>query len=115
MEEIVVDPDLVAYCGLYCGACPRHIKGRCPGCRENEKATWCKIRTCCISGELTTCADCQPFPDPHGCRKFHNPFSRIIGFFLRSDRRACIEQIRERGIEGHASAMAALGRPSMRP
>ena len=37
------------------------------------------------------------------------------GSVLRSDRRACVLQIRERGLEGHAQAMAELGRPSLRP
>lgn len=41
----------VAYCGLYCGACKSHRKGKCPGCRENSKATWCEIRKCCQEHE----------------------------------------------------------------
>ena len=115
MKQIVADPELVAYCGLYCGACPRYLKDRCPGCHENSKATWCKIRSCCIEHGYASCADCEEFTDPHDCRKFHNLFSRAIGFVLRSDRRACVYQIRERGREEHAAAMAELGRPSIRP
>ncbi len=115
MKEIVVDTDLVAYCGLYCGACPRLRKGRCPGCHDNEKAGWCKIRSCCLENGYTSCADCTHYDDPRQCKKFHNFVSRAIGFILRSDRRACIVQIRELGAQGHAKAMAELGRPSLKP
>lgn len=115
MSEIVADAGLVAFCGLYCGACGGHLKGRCPACHENAKATWCKIRTCCLENEYSSCAACTEFDDPNDCKKFHNIISRVIGFLLRSDRRACVSQIRELGIEGHASAMAKLGRQSIRP
>ena len=115
MNDIVVNPDLVGYCGIYCGACPSHVKGRCPGCHENEKATWCKIRLCCAENGYSSCADCTQFSDPEECNKFHNLFSKVIGFILRSDRRACVYQIKELGLEGHAKAMAELGRPSIRP
>ena len=50
--------ELVARCGLYCGACGSYLKGRCPGCRENVKATWCKVRACCGEHSYASCADC---------------------------------------------------------
>lgn len=115
MTSIPVDSSLVAYCGLYCGACPRLLKGRCPGCHENHKATWCKIRTCCVEHGYASCAECGEHPDPRTCGMFHNLFSRVIGVLLRSDRAACIAQIQREGLEGHAQAMAQLGRPSLRP
>jgi hypothetical protein len=115
MKEITVDPTLVAYCGLYCGACPRYLKDRCPGCHDNHKATWCKIRSCCVEHGYASCGSCEEYTDPHDCRRFHNLLSRVVGFVLRSDRRACVEQIKELGLEGHATAMAELGRPSIRP
>ena len=114
MKQIAVDPALVGYCGIYCGACPRYLKEKCPGCHENTKATWCKIRSGCMEHAYASCADCTQCSDPHDCRKFHNLFSRAVGFVLRSDRRACVYQIRELGLEGHARAMAELGRPSIR-
>lgn len=115
MKEIVASPDLVAFCGIFCGACPRFLKGSCPGCQGNDKATWCKVRSCCIENEYTSCAVCAQFDDPRDCKKFHNVFSRSIGFFLRSDRRACVYQIKKFGLDAHAKAMADLGRPSIRP
>ena len=115
MKEISVDPKLVAYCGLYCGACKAYLKGKCPGCHENEKATWCKIRTCCMENEYSSCAVCKDFEDPADCKKFNNFISKIIGFVLRSDRRACIMQIKEVGLEGHAQKMTTLKRQTLKP
>ena len=106
MKEIVADTSLVARCGLYCGACKRYLKGGCPGCTENEKASWCRVRTCNIEHEYASCADCAEYDDPKDCRKFNTFVSRIFGFVLRSDRQACIMQIRKDGIEAHAQSMA---------
>ena len=114
MPDIKVDAGLVARCGLYCGACRSYLKGKCKGCSENVKATWCAIRSCCGEREIATCADCADFPDPRDCKKFDNLISRLFGLVMRSDRAACIDQVRELGLEGHAAAMAALGRPSIR-
>ena len=108
------DPSMVAYCGLYCGACKMHTKGKCPGCHENVKATWCKVRSCCMENDFTSCAECKEFDDPMSCKKYNNIFAKIFGFIFRSDRAACIRQIKEIGIEGHAEKMASSGRQSIR-
>jgi hypothetical protein len=115
MKEIVSDSGLVAYCGLYCGACGAYRRDRCPGCHGNEKATWCKVRSCCQGQQFASCADCQQFPDPKECRKFNNLISRLCGLVFRSDRAACIRQIRDMGLQGHADKMAQAGRQSIRP
>ncbi len=114
MKEIAADQKLVAFCGLYCGACGAYLKEKCPGCHGNVKASWCKVRACCLDSGYSSCAMCVEFSDPKECRKFHNLISRIIGFVLRSDRGACIAQIRQQGIEGHAREMAASGRQTIR-
>lgn len=106
MSETINDPKLVAACGLYCGACGKYKSGKCLGCKENEKATWCTVRTCCKGKGITTCAECAECPDPMACKKFNNFFSKIIGFVLRSDRKACICRIKEIGAEGFAKEMA---------
>ena len=62
MKEIVSDPKLVAFCGLYCGACRAYLKDRCPGCHDHEKASWCKVRICCLEAGYSSCADCTEFP-----------------------------------------------------
>jgi phage FluMu protein Com len=38
MKQIVSSPELIALCGLYCGACKAYLSDKCPGCRENNKA-----------------------------------------------------------------------------
>lgn len=105
-KDIVSDKKLVAYCGLYCGACGSYLKGQCPGCHDNAKAAWCKIRGCCREQGYSSCADCGDFADPMQCKKYNNFIAKIIGFVLHSDRAACIAQIRHRGLKGHADIMA---------
>ena len=113
MKPIVADAALVASCGLYCGACGRHRRGSCPGCRENVRASWCKIRSCCIEHGYATCADCTTHANPRECRHFSHPIARVLGFILRSDRAACIRRIREVGGEAFAAEMAETGRQSL--
>ena len=114
MREITADSNLVAYCGLYCGACRSYLKEKCPGCHENEKASWCKIRPCCVEHSYTTCADCTEYPDPKGCRMYNNFMARLFGFIFRSDRRACIYKIREMGIDDFSGFMAENKLQSMK-
>ena len=106
MAEITIDKNLVSYCGLYCGACSKYLKEKCPGCHDNEKATWCKIRTCCMDNKYDSCAACEEFSDVNNCKKFNNFFAKVIGFIYRSDRKAGIDFIDEKGIEEFAKYMA---------
>ncbi len=115
MRTIVADAELVARCGLYCGACKSYLNGRCDGCKKNDSATWCGVRKCCAESNFLSWADCKTYTNPRDCGKFHNFISRIIGFFLRSDRRACIDQIRKLGLKGHAEDMAAQKRHTIPP
>lgn len=115
MKTIEADPERVAYCGLYCGACGSYLRGRCAGCRASDSCAWCPVRKCCLDAGYQTCADCKVVSDPRDCPKFNSFIAKVIGFVLRSDRRACILQIREQGLEGHARTMAEYGRPSLRP
>ena len=114
MKSIAADPALVAHCGLYCGACGKYLRGRCEGCHNNTKATWCKVRTCNIERKHSSCAECVEYPHVNECRKFNNVISKIIGLVLRSDRPACILQIRNLGVQGHAEKMAGLGWQSIK-
>ncbi|HCE42526.1 MAG TPA: hypothetical protein DET40_03140 [Lentisphaeria bacterium] len=108
MREVLFDVDQVAYCGLYCGACAKYLNEKCNGCHTNEKATWCKVRSCCIEKKLASCAGCDEFKDPRQCSKFNNIFSKLFGLVFGSDRPACIECIRDIGSEAYARKMAAL-------
>jgi hypothetical protein len=113
VKEIVADAALVACCGLYCGACGSYLRGRCPGCRLNERAGWCKVRACCLASGRADCAECPTHADPRECSKYHNLISRVFGFIFRSDRRKCVLRIREVGREAFSRDMAAARRQSM--
>jgi hypothetical protein len=105
MREIHASNELVARCGLYCGACRSYLNGKCEGCLKNEKASWCKIRPCCAEKEIATCAECAEFPNPLDCKKFNNFVSKVFGFVFNSDRAACIAQIKRCGLGEHAKTM----------
>jgi hypothetical protein len=112
--EAVFDEKLIAYCGLYCGACGRYLNGKCPGCAMNSKATWCKARSCCIEKGRKSCAECKEFSEIMECSKFNNVISRVFGFIFRSNRRACIEKIKEQGYRAFAKEMAETGRQTIK-
>jgi Protein of unknown function (DUF3795) len=114
MKEIVSDSERVAFCGLYCGACGRYLRGKCQGCRDNNSAGWCKVRTCNLNHGYSSCAECKDFPDPNDCKLFNNFVSRLFALVFRSDRAGCIAQIRELGIQGHADRMAESRRHSLK-
>ena len=105
--DVKADAKLVAACGLYCGACKSLLKGKCQGCAQNEKASWCKVRTCCKEHGWASCAECKEFKDPRECAKFDSFIARMVGFVLNSDRARCIDQIRAVGPEAFAKTMAA--------
>ncbi|HOZ55658.1 MAG: hypothetical protein BWY51_00254 [Parcubacteria group bacterium ADurb.Bin316] len=102
----MADKNLVAYCGLYCGACKKFINKKCAGCKENVKATWCKIRTCCIENKYSSCADCATYKVANDCKKFNNPISKLFSLIFKSDRNASIARIKETGTEQYAIEMA---------
>jgi hypothetical protein len=106
MKEIVPDTKLIAYCGLYCGSCRSFLKESCPGCADNKKATWCKVRTCNMEHNYASCADCKEFPNAMDCKKYNNFMSKLFGFVFKSDRNACVNMIRSNGYEKFANYMA---------
>ena len=108
MKEIISNPQIVAYCGLYCGACRSYLRDKCPGCHNNMKAGWCKIKVCCEESQYQTCADCKEYDDPRNCSKFSNLMSKLFALIFRSDRAACIDNIREFGIQSYADKMSEL-------
>lgn len=110
---ITKDINLVAACGLYCGACRMHLKERCPGCRKNEKAKWCTLRLCVKEKAYNTCAECVEFSDVNECRKFNTFMSKIFAVIFNSNRKACIEQIKSGGLENHAAIMAEMEKHSL--
>lgn len=105
MKEIILDKNLIAYCGLYCGACKNFLNNKCQGCQKNEKAKWCKIRSCCIENNYLSCADCATYTNVKECKKFNNFISKLFAFIFKSNRSACIDCIKEKGYVSFAEFM----------
>lgn len=104
MKNIEVNRQLIAKCGLYCGACRKYISEKCLGCHKNESASWCKIRACVQSQGFNSCAGCNK--DVTQCKIYSNLIGRIFAFLFKSDRPACIRYIREYGEQAFAEEMA---------
>jgi hypothetical protein len=113
LKPIVPDKNLIAFCGLYCGACRGYLKGSCPGCKDNVKASWCKIRQCCMENNLASCADCQTV-ELQDCKNYNSYISKVIGVILNSDRAACINRIKETGYDQFAVEMAESKRQTIK-
>ncbi len=113
MKPITADVNAISRCGLYCGACKKYRSGACSGCAENDKATWCKIRSCCHEHGYASCADCQEHADATDCETFDNLMGRFFGLLFRSNRPGCIQYIKEHGYEAHAHKMAEAQRMSV--
>jgi len=106
MKDIPVKTELVSFCGLYCGSCGKYLKGKCPGCAKNEKATWCKIRKCCIEKGINSCAQCNEYTDVKDCKMFDNFVAKMFEYVFKSDRKAGIQMIKDAGYENFARYMA---------
>lgn len=113
MTKQQTDAAYVAACGLYCGACTKYVKGKCPGCRENGRASWCAVRSCCLERGYASCADCTIVPLAE-CRKFNFWVAKVFSALFRSDRAACIARIREIGPAAFAQEMGSAGRMTIR-
>ena len=103
-KEVIADKNLIAACGLYCGACRSFLTDKCPGCKDNIKATWCKIRLCCQENNYQSCSDCNKI-EIKNCKKYNTLISKIVGYVLNSDRMACIDRIKEIGYDDFAIEM----------
>ena len=103
-KEIIADRNMIAYCGLYCGACRSYLSGKCPGCKENTKASWCKIRSCCQENNFLSCADCTLI-ELNACKKYNTLISKMFGLVFNSDRSACVGKIKLLGYDGFATEM----------
>ncbi|MFW3145212.1 MAG: DUF3795 domain-containing protein [Thermoplasmatota archaeon] len=114
MVPVKPNKDLVAYCGLYCGECGKFKKGRCQGCAGNEKASWCKIRSCCIDHGYHTCADCREFSDPYECKQLNNLMAKAFSLIFGSDRGSALEMIKKNGRQSYAEEMVNIGRMTPR-
>ena len=103
MKQIISDIRLIAACGLYCGACRKYLHEKCPGCRLNEKASWCGIRKCTYEKGIGTCAECGM--EVGECKTYSNFMAKFFAFIFKSDRPACIRFIKEHGKQAYADEM----------
>lgn len=113
MKSIDENQKIIACCGLFCSNCKKYQTNKCPGCQENYKATWCKIRICCFEQNLQCCASCKKFQDPMACKKYNNPFARIIEFVTQTQRSECIKTIKQEGESVFTEKMNKIGKMSM--
>ena len=100
--QINKDENLISYCGFYCGACPKFIKGECKGCKGDMPDCAlgykpCKVRPCCIDHQYDSCADCQKYDSVRDCRDYNPLMIRIGQFITQTNRRKGIELIKEQG------------------
>lgn len=103
MKKIEANKELIAACGLYCGACRKYLSDKCSGGLDNEKATWCKIRSCVKDKGFHSCAECSRIVTE--CKIYSNLIGKIFAFLFKSDRPACISYIREHGEQAYAEEM----------
>ena len=56
----------LAYCGVDCAACPDHLSGKCPNCRNSQwpEGDPCAPAACCRKKEISSCGRCPDFPCP---------------------------------------------------
>jgi uncharacterized protein DUF3795 len=70
MPEITAaDEKMMAYCGIYCGECGKHLKFNCKGCLNGDGNPKCLVISCCTGHGYRTCAECDDYVD---CDKFTN-------------------------------------------
>lgn len=99
--------DLVAPCGVYCGACPALVKSNtCLGCRSedrNQKRTskWnCRIRDCVLSKKGTDfCFQCDEYPCKNLTDKLRDSHPDDSRYSYRHEILTNLEGVRELGIE----------------
>jgi len=101
-KEINKDENLIAHCGLYCGACPSFKSGKCDGCRGNSAKSAvmykrCKVKPCCADNGFFTCADCTIYASTKACKKYNALFPKIAAWIESSDRSKAIEMIKIKG------------------
>ena len=101
-KEMNRDENLIARCGLYCGACPSFISKKCDGCRGNSAKSAivyksCKVKPCCADNGFFTCADCTIYASTKECKKYNPLLLKIASWIESCDRSKAIEMIKTKG------------------
>jgi hypothetical protein len=103
--EIIVNENMIAFCGLYCPACSRFLKEKCEGCNEN-KASWCKVKPCNKENNYLSCAECQKYESVAECKKFNPLLIRFGELISRTNRKLGIQLLKVIGRLQYAQYMA---------
>ena len=109
-KQIIEDEQLIAYCGLYCGACPSFMSGKCDGCRGDSAKSAvvykkCKVKPCCVENGFFTCADCTIYASTKECKKYNPLLLKVAAWIESSDRSKAIEMIKAKGETAFLSYM----------
>jgi len=109
-EQTTDSEQLIAYCGLYCGACPSFTSGKCDGCRSNSAKSAvvykaCQVKPCCVENGFFTCADCTIYASTKECKKYNPLLLKIASWVESSDRSKAIKMIKEKGRAEFAAFM----------
>lgn len=102
----------LAYCGLFCGACPSFEKS-CFGCRSDDRdqarvSKWkCRIRVCATEEKrLLTCLACEEFPCKEINRKLINSHPGDPRFTYRHELLENRKKLEELGPEAYLDYQA---------
>jgi len=109
-KQIITDKNLISYCGFYCGACPKFLKGQCKGCKGNTPEcavgySACKVRPCCLDNGYSSCADCKKYDSVKDCKDYNPLMIQFGQFITRTNRRKGIEMIKDKGTTGFMNFM----------
>ena len=101
-KQIIEGEQLIAYCGLYCGACASFVSGKCDGCRVDSAKSAvlykkCKVKPCCDENGFFTCADCTIYASIKECKKYNPLLLKVASWIESSDRSKAISMIKEKG------------------
>lgn len=104
MPDIGRLPDMMAPCGVYCGACPS-FGMTCRGCgsedrKQKRTSKWhCSIRRCCLLEKcLNLCSQCPDFPC-NTIGKLRNSHPKDEKYRYRHEIYQNLSEIQKQGIE----------------
>jgi hypothetical protein len=109
-EQMTDNEQFIAYCGLYCKACPAFTSGKCDGCRGNSAKSavvykQCQVKPCCEENGFFTCADCTIHASTKDCKKYNPLLLKIASWVESSDRSKAIDMIQTKGQSEFAAFM----------
>jgi hypothetical protein len=112
--DVTADPNLIAYCGRYCGACAELAAGSCPGCKRELRPAGCVVRACCREYFHASCADCARVASAAECAVFALARGDARGPGSAPERAAAVAELKRRGYQRFAALAAGRERTTGR-